>query len=128
MRPGYPSGTYSRSLTMRAVCLDEWPMSLKDTFSTSRTTVPATKTSLTTFFVLHRYASQTRYWRAVGYFSSYRPRILRFSSGRIHQERRNSIRLVTSVELSSSDLEAIQNGAPKGPDVCTQRLDSHHRN
>ena len=61
-----------------------------------------------------------RYWRAVGYFSSTALESFGSPLGEFIKNG-GSIRLVTSVELSSSDLEAIQNGALR-EDVCTQRL------
>ena len=60
------------------------------------------------------------YWRAVGYFSSSALESFGSPLGEFIKNG-GSIRLVTSVELSSSDLEAIENRAPK-EDVCTQRL------
>ena len=61
------------------------------------------------------------YWRAVGYFSS---SALESFGAPLGEFIRNggSIRLVTSVELSQKDLEAIQNGAPK-QDVCAERIE-----
>ncbi|RMB01951.1 DEAD/DEAH box helicase family protein [Eilatimonas milleporae] len=66
-------------------------------------------------------ASSQAYWRAVGYFSS---SALESFGAPLGEFIKNGghIRLVTSVELSHSDLEAIQNGAPK-QDICAQRLE-----
>ena len=61
-----------------------------------------------------------KYWRAVGYFSSSALESFGSPLGEFIKNG-GSIRLVTSVELSSADLEAIKNGAPK-PDICEQRL------
>ena len=61
-----------------------------------------------------------KYWRAVGYFSSSALESFGSPLGEFIKNG-GSIRLVTSVELSSADLEAIENGAPK-PDICAQRL------
>lgn len=61
------------------------------------------------------------YWRAVGYFSS---SALESFGSPLGEFIRNDgyIRLVTSVELSDSDLKAIANGAPR-QDICAQRLE-----
>lgn len=61
------------------------------------------------------------YWRAVGYFSS---SALESFGAPLGEFIKNGghIRLVTSVELSQSDLEAIQDGAPK-QDICSQRIE-----
>ena len=61
------------------------------------------------------------YWRAVGYFSS---SALESFGAPLGEFIKNGghIRLITSVELSRSDLEAIQNGIPK-QDICAQRLE-----
>ena len=66
-------------------------------------------------------ASSQAYWRAVGYFSS---SALESFGAPLGEFIKNGgyIRLVTSVELSHGDLEAIQNGAPK-QDICAQRLE-----
>jgi len=66
-------------------------------------------------------ASSQAYWRAVGYFSS---SALESFGAPLGEFIKNGgyIRLVTSVELSHGDLEAIQNGAPK-QDICVQRLE-----
>lgn len=60
------------------------------------------------------------YWRAVGYFSS---SALESFGAPLGEFIRNGghIRLVTSVELSQHDLEAIENGAPK-EGICAQRI------
>ena len=65
-------------------------------------------------------AQATEYWRAVGYFSSSALESFGAPLGEFIKNG-GKIRLVTSVELSQSDLTAIQNGAPK-QDICTQRL------
>lgn len=66
-------------------------------------------------------ARSKKYWRAVGYFSSSALESFGAPLGEfIHNG--GHIRLITSVELSHSDLEAIQNGAQK-EEVCAQRLD-----
>ncbi len=61
------------------------------------------------------------YWRAVGYFSS---SALESFGAPLGEFIKNGghIRLITSVELSHGDLEAIQNGIPK-QDICEQRLE-----
>ena len=66
-------------------------------------------------------AGSREYWRAVGYFSS---SALESFGAPLGDFIKNGgfIRLITSVELSHSDLEAIQNGAPK-QDICAQRLE-----
>lgn len=61
------------------------------------------------------------YWRAVGYFSSSALESFGAPLGEFIRKG-GHIRLVTSVELSHSDLEAIQNGVPK-QDICAQRLE-----
>ena len=60
------------------------------------------------------------YWRAVGYFSS---SSLEAFGAPLGEFIRNGgeIRLVTSVELSESDIQAIENGAAKQM-VCAQRI------
>ncbi len=65
-------------------------------------------------------ARSKAYWRAVGYFSSSALESLGAPLGEFIKNG-GYIRLVTSVELSHSDLEAIQNGVAK-QDVCAQRL------
>ena len=66
-------------------------------------------------------AQAKAYWRAVGYFSS---SALESFGSPLGEFIKNGgyIRLITSVELSHSDLEAIQNGAPR-QEVCEQRID-----
>ncbi|MDE0534638.1 MAG: DEAD/DEAH box helicase family protein [Albidovulum sp.] len=66
-------------------------------------------------------ARSNAYWRAVGYFSS---SALESFGAPLGDFIKNGghIRLVTSVELSQSDLEAIQNGALR-QDICAQRLE-----
>ena len=66
-------------------------------------------------------AQAREYWRAVGYFSSSALESFGAPLGEFIRNRGN-IRLITSVELSHSDLEAIQNGAPK-QEICAQRLE-----
>ena len=61
------------------------------------------------------------YWRAVGYFSSSALEVFGAPLGAFIQ-RGGSIRLVTSIELSRADLEAIEGGISKQK-VCSQRLD-----
>ncbi len=61
-----------------------------------------------------------KYWRAVGYFSSSALESFGSPLGEFIKNG-GTIRLVTSVELSSADLEAIENGVPK-PEICAQRL------
>lgn len=61
------------------------------------------------------------YWRAVGYFSSSALESFGSPLGEFIKNG-GSIRLVTSVELSAGDLEAIENGAPK-EGICAQRLE-----
>ncbi len=72
-------------------------------------------------FIRPSLARSQAYWRAVGYFSS---SALESFGAPLGEFIRNGgqIRLVTSVELSHSDLEAIQNGVPK-QDICAQRLE-----
>ena len=60
------------------------------------------------------------YWRAVGYFSSSALESFGSPLGEFIKNG-GAIRLVTSVELSSNDLQAIKNGVPKDQ-ICTQRL------
>ena len=66
-------------------------------------------------------ARSKAYWRAAGYFSS---SALESFGAPLGEFIKNGgyIWLVTSVELSHSDLEAIQNGMPK-QDICRQRLE-----
>ena len=66
-------------------------------------------------------ARSKAYWRAAGYFSS---SALESFGAPLGEFIKNDgyIWLVTSVELSHSDLEAIQNGMPK-QDICRQRLE-----
>lgn len=66
-------------------------------------------------------AQAEAYWRAVGYFSS---SALESFGAPLGEFIKNGgyIRLITSVELSHGDLEAIQNGIPK-QDICAQRLE-----
>lgn len=61
------------------------------------------------------------YWRAVGYFSSSSLEAFGAPLGEFIKNG-GHIRLITSVELSATDLEAIQNGAPK-QEICAQRLE-----
>ncbi|MDE0286436.1 MAG: DEAD/DEAH box helicase family protein [Gammaproteobacteria bacterium] len=61
------------------------------------------------------------YWRAVGYFSSSCFESFGAPLG-VFIKNSGYIRLITSVELSYSDLEAIQNGIPK-QDICEQRIE-----
>ena len=65
-------------------------------------------------------AQATEYWRAVGYFSSSSFESFGAPLGEFIKNG-GRIKLVTSVELSQKDLEAIRNGAPK-QDVCAERL------
>jgi superfamily II DNA or RNA helicase/HKD family nuclease len=61
------------------------------------------------------------YWRAVGYFSSSALEAFGTPLGEFVKNGGN-IRLVTSVELSEADLEAIQSGVSKQA-VCERRLE-----
>ena len=62
------------------------------------------------------------YWRAVGYFSS--SALETFGAPlSVFIKRGGSIRLVTSVELSEVDLQAIKEGTNK-QDICETRLQS----
>ena len=63
----------------------------------------------------------TSYWRAVGYFSS---SSLEAFGAPLGEFIRNGgeIRLVTSVELSEADIQAIENGAVK-QNVCAKRIE-----
>ena len=62
-----------------------------------------------------------RYWRAVGYFSSSALEAFGSPLGQFLKGG-GQIRLVTSVELSEADLDAIENGAPK-KEICAERLE-----
>jgi HKD family nuclease len=62
-----------------------------------------------------------RYWRAVGYFSSSSLEAFGTPLGEFIKDG-GTIRLVTSVELSESDLKVIAEGASK-QSVCEQRLE-----
>ena len=62
----------------------------------------------------------TRYWRAVGYFSSSALEAFGSPLGEFVANG-GHIRLVTSVELSERDIAAIKNGSSP-QDVCAQRL------
>ena len=64
----------------------------------------------------------TDYWRAVGYFSSSILEAFGSPLGEFIKSGGN-IRLVTSVELTESDLRAIERGTSKR-DVCGARLDA----
>lgn len=66
-------------------------------------------------------ARSKAYWRAVGYFSSSALESFGTPLGEFIK-RGGHIRLVTSVELSHSDMEAISNGVPKEK-ICSQRLE-----
>lgn len=66
-------------------------------------------------------AQAAEYWRAVGYFSSSSFESFGAPLGEFIKNG-GRIKLVTSVELSQKDLEAIQNGAPK-QDICSERLE-----
>ena len=61
-----------------------------------------------------------QYWRAVGYFSSSALESFGTPLGDFVKNE-GTIRLVTSVELSSEDLEAIQHGYPK-QEICSHRI------
>ena len=67
-------------------------------------------------------AQAQEYWRAVGYFSSSALEAFGAPLGAFIKHG-GSIRLVTSVELSQSDLEAVERGINK-EDVCTDRLEA----
>jgi len=60
------------------------------------------------------------YWRAVGYFSSSALEAFGAELGEFIQNG-GRIRLVTSVELSARDLDAIEKGSPKRM-VCAERI------
>ena len=66
-------------------------------------------------------AQAKTYWRAVGYFSSSAFESFGAPLGEFIKND-GHIRLITSVELSHGDLEAIQNGIPK-QDICEQRIE-----
>lgn len=66
-------------------------------------------------------AQAKAYWRGVGYFSSSALEAFGAPLGEFIKNG-GHIRLVTSVELSQDDFEAIQNGSPK-QDICAQRLE-----
>ena len=66
-------------------------------------------------------ARAKEYWRAVGYFSSSALEAFGTPLGEFIKNG-GHIRLVTSVELSHNDLEAIRNGAPR-QEICAQRLE-----
>ena len=61
------------------------------------------------------------YWRAVGYFSSSALEAFGSPLGEFIKNG-GHIRLVTSVELSEADLQAIENGAPR-EEICAHRLE-----
>jgi superfamily II DNA or RNA helicase len=63
----------------------------------------------------------TDYWRAVGYFSSSALEALGTPLGEFVQNG-GSIRLVTSVELSERDLQAIEYGASK-QEICEKEIE-----
>lgn len=62
-----------------------------------------------------------QYWRAVGYFSSSALEAFGSPLGKFIRNG-GHIRLVTSVELSATDLKAIENGASR-ENICAQRLE-----
>ena len=62
------------------------------------------------------------YWRAVGYFSSSALEVFGTPLGEFIKKG-GTIRLVTSVELSESDLRAIERGVSK-QEVCSERLEA----
>ena len=66
-------------------------------------------------------ASSNAYWRSVGYFSSSALESFGTPLGEFIKNGGN-IKLVTSVKLSRSDLEAIENGAQK-QEICEARLE-----
>lgn len=66
-------------------------------------------------------ARSKAYWRAVGYFSSSALESFGTPLGEFIKHG-GHIRLVTSIELSHSDMEAITNGVPK-EEICSQRLE-----
>lgn len=63
-----------------------------------------------------------QYWRAVGYFSSSALEVFGTPLGEFIKKG-GTIRLVTSVELSESDLMAIERGVSK-QEVCSDRLET----
>ena len=63
----------------------------------------------------------SEYWRAVGYFSSSALEVFGTPLGEFIQKG-GTIKLVTSVELSESDLEAIKQGVSK-KQVCSERVE-----
>lgn len=65
--------------------------------------------------------ASVEYWRAVGYFSSSALESFGTPLGEFIKGG-GTIRLVTSVELSASDVQAMENGARK-QDICEQRLE-----
>ena len=67
-------------------------------------------------------AQAHEYWRAVGYFSSSALESFGAPLGAFIKHG-GSIRLVTSVELSQSDLEAVKHGVSK-KEICTARLET----
>ena len=67
-------------------------------------------------------AQAHQYWRAVGYFSSSALESFGAPLGTFIKHG-GSIRLVTSVELSQSDVAAIERGVSKR-DICTDRLET----
>ena len=72
-------------------------------------------------FFLPSLAQANVYWRAVGYFSSTALESFGAPLGDFIR-RGGHIRLITSVELSATDLEAIERGVPK-QEVCANRLE-----
>ena len=62
-----------------------------------------------------------QYWRAVGYFSSSALEAFGSPLGEFIKKG-GKIKLVTSVELSESDLRAIEDGAPR-EGICAKRLE-----
>ncbi len=62
-----------------------------------------------------------QYWRAVGYFSSSSLEAFGSPLGKFIKNG-GRIRLVTSVELSETDLKAIEKGTPR-QDICAQRVE-----
>lgn len=72
-------------------------------------------------FFLPSLAQSKVYWRAVGYFSSTALESFGTPLGDFIR-RGGHIKLITSVELSATDLEAIERGVPK-QEVCANRLE-----
>ena len=66
-------------------------------------------------------SNANQYWRAVGYFSSSALESFGSPLGEF-LTRDAHIRLVTSVELSAADLQAIEAGTGK-KDICTRRIE-----